>query len=81
MVIRNNRLRREKLVARLIAKDENLLCDHGQWEDRSDNVAELTDLRRRYGDSAVKTVSKGVAGMGGSDVYVNGRWAGWFGGV
>lgn len=59
--------------------DELPFPDESFFE-RPDNHSILAEMRARHGD-AVKVVPKGVAGMGGADVYVNGEWKGWYGGI
>jgi len=69
MVLRN---RRKKLQRAFPIADESF---GGQ-----DNHAILADLQAKHGD-AVRVEREGVAGMNGGNVYVNGEWRGWYGGI
>lgn len=71
MILRNARKKRERVMDELL---------EGWVPERLDNHAVLAGLQQQY-RGAVRTEGKSVGGMNGSDVYVNDRWVGWFGGV
>lgn len=65
-----------------LAKAAEEIIDIQPLEDgeRPDNHQALACLRAQHG-SAVDVRGKSVGGMDGADVYVNGEWRGWYGGI
>ena len=73
MILRKRRLKEKHLVEHLFDIDPLDMCE-------PDNHQKLTHLRQQHGDR-LRVESKSVAGMEGGDVYVNGEWIGWYGGI
>lgn len=82
MMLRHRRRLHERCLE-LMAKNENLPVPDELDEtfyERPDNRAVLAGLRRQHGD-AVRVERSSVAGMDGGNVYVDGEWRGWMGGI
>lgn len=63
---------------------ERRLRAEGNWvlesEDWPDNHQTIASLRLRYGES-LQITPENIGGMDGANVYVNGEWIAWLGGI